>query len=453
MQGHGAGAKDHAGDTGWPGEGGGWARGTAEGWHGGTVGSVGGSGHGGCGRVGCWRGQHWVSVGQRGSITRAWGRGAGHWGQRALPGGTGREMGVSGSRRRVSGWDGTGAGWGAGAVWGRFPRGGGCRGLPPGRGRCRRGRTPRADPGGPGRKGRPRPALPTPPGAARCVRSRVVPGRTGPSRAVPYRGPPAGVRPPGHLSRAHRVRPQHNRERPPAPPPPQPAHGCGSRDPGGGAGAEDRGAAAGVEPRVGPAAGGDAGDGAGQALGDLQPRRKNPVWGPPRPCPSLGGSGCGWKIPALLQCPPFGEVFSKRRSWFLWPERVCAETVAGPSAPHPQGMPLELGWSGRDGCPPDHRGSPKPLGRGRRKAERARELWGEEGEGFSPRCLGWDVVVVVTLTQVGRGGGGGRVPGGGRGRVGRSRHRRLPRQAAFHQSQLKLKQTIKPGRWHCVAGP
>lgn len=37
--------------------------------------------------------------------------------------------------------------------------------------------------------------------------------------------------------------------------------------------------------------------------------------------------------------------------------------------------------------------------------------------------------------------------------MGQSRHRRLPWQATFQQSQLKLKQTIKPGCWHSVAGP
>lgn len=37
--------------------------------------------------------------------------------------------------------------------------------------------------------------------------------------------------------------------------------------------------------------------------------------------------------------------------------------------------------------------------------------------------------------------------------MGRSRHRCLPQQAAFLRLQLKSKQTIKPRRWHCVAGP
>lgn len=45
------------------------------------------------------------------------------------------------------------------------------------------------------------------------------------------------------------------------------------------------------------------------------------------------------------------------------------------------------------------------------------------------------------------------MPGGDRDREGQSRHRSLPQQAAPQRSQLKLKQTIKLGRWRCAAGP
>lgn len=50
------------GATGCPGEGGGEVQGTAEGWHGGKVGSMGGPGHWDCGRVSCWRGRYGVSI-------------------------------------------------------------------------------------------------------------------------------------------------------------------------------------------------------------------------------------------------------------------------------------------------------------------------------------------------------------------------------------------------------
>lgn len=147
--------------------------------------------------------------------------------------------GVSGGRCSMSEWDGAGAGVPPERWRGAKAQRGGCRGLPPDRGGGRGSRTPRTDPGGPGRKGRPSPAMPIPPGAARAVvlvRSCAEPSR---------RAPAAGTRSPGQPPRAHRVRPQHNQERPP---PPRPCLRLWvsepGRDPGGGAWAEDHGAVA-----------------------------------------------------------------------------------------------------------------------------------------------------------------------------------------------------------------
>lgn len=164
--------------------------------------------------------------------------GLGTGGRGLSPVGQGRSWGLSGQMQHVRmGWGrsrGPPEGW-----WGAKAQRGGCRGLPPDRGGGRGSRTPRTDPGGPGRKGRPSPAMPIPPGAARAVvlvRSRAEPSR---------RAPAAGTRSPGQPPRAHRVRPQHNQERPPAPRPclrlwvSEPGW-----DPGGGAWAEDHGAVA-----------------------------------------------------------------------------------------------------------------------------------------------------------------------------------------------------------------
>ncbi|XP_015488419.1 prominin-1-A-like isoform X3 [Parus major] len=120
----------------------------------------------------------------------------------------------------------------------------------------------------------------------------------------------------------------------------------------------------------------------------------------------------------------------------LWLQLVCVEIVNGSTRPIPKGCR----WCGAQRAGRLPSGSPRAtqlLGWGRRKPAWAGKLSGGRGEGPFPMPESGQVAG-DPAPEAAR---GGRVPRAVRGRVGRSRHRLLPRQTACQQSSLKLKQT------------
>lgn len=274
---------------------------------------------------------------------------------------------------------------------------------------------PGQTPGGAGTEGA-APASPAHPSRGRPPRGvgrcGAVPCRGAPAAAVRRDATPRGICP----APTGCVRGTTGSDPPPpaSPLPLDPAPGCGSRSPGGtpaaGRGVKDHGAVVAVEPRVAPAAwetflgGGREGGWSRTGAGRPPALEAKSRVGSPEAVPRLsGGIGLCVGNAGFAAMPHLGKgfLFFKMQNLVLWPEVVCAETVAGPAHPIPKGCRRcrgAAGGMGALGITTEH------LARGSGQEE-TREGTGavrRVRRGVSRRCLGQDGLV-VTLTQVQRG--------------------------------------------------